>query len=113
MTPLLLSTHLQRLIGVHRRHKRLRFFGGLRDLEDDRTMNFYNIEEDDVLEMTLRIQGGGKRGRTEMISKRLAMAQIHGGVELLFATACDEVRQERRRMDDDYRSWDFCGPSSM
>ena len=54
----IVKTHLQHLIGVHRRHQRLHFLGGLRDLEDDRTLNFYDIEEGDVLEMTFRIQGG-------------------------------------------------------
>jgi hypothetical protein len=70
-------------------------------------LSFYHITEGDALEMTIRARGGGKRGRSETVSKRLVMAQIYGGIELLLATANEDVRQERRRMDDTYRSWDF------
>jgi len=100
-----LKVHLQHMLGINR--QRLPFMGGLRDLEDGRTLDFYDIEENEVLELTIRGRGGGKRGRTETVSKRLVMAQIHGGIELLFATTSDEVRQERRRIDDDYREWDL------
>jgi hypothetical protein len=103
----IVKTHLQHLVGVHRRDQRLHFLGGLRDLEDLRPLSFYHIMEGDALEMTIRARGGGKRGRNDTPSKHLIMAQLHGGIELFFATATEPVRAERRRMDDEYRTWDF------
>ena len=101
------KTHLQHMVGINRRAQRLHFLGGLRDLEDGRTVGHYNIQENEVLEMTVRGQGGGKRGRNDAPSKRLVLAQILGGIELLHGTASQEVRAEARRMDDAYRAWDF------
>ena len=102
-----LKVHLQHLLGINRRDQRLHFLGGLRDLQDHRTLDFYNIEENEVLELTISGRGGGKRGRNDTPSKHLVIAQIHGGIELFFATASEPVRAERRRMDDEYRTWDF------
>ena len=49
----ILKVHLQHMVGINRRDQRLHFIGGLRDLEDRRTLEYYNIEEGDVLEMTI------------------------------------------------------------
>jgi len=103
----IVKTHLQHLVGVHRRDQRLHFLGGLRDIEDLRPLSFYNITEGNVLEMTIRARGGGKRGRQEVPDKRLVLAQLHGGIELLLQQATEEVRVEYRNLDSNFRTWNF------
>ena len=103
----IVKVHLQHLVGVRRRDQRLRFLGGLGDLEDHRTLSFYNITEGNVLEMTIRARGGGKRLRSEVPDKRFVLAQLHGGIELLLQQATDEVRAEYRNLDTNFRTWNF------
>jgi len=103
----IVKVHLQHLVGIHRRDQRLHFLGGLRDMEDLRPLSFYNITEGNVLEMTIRGRGGGKRGRSEVPDKRLVLAQLHGGIELLLQQATEEVRAEYRNLDSNFRTWNF------
>ena len=99
------KAYIQGKEGVPRRQQRLIY--AEKQLEDGCTLSHYNIQNEAELLLLLSIKGGGKRGRVETPKKNIAMGQLLGGVEALWAEASDATRAETRRIDAAYRDWEF------
>ena len=90
---------------IPRRSQRLHF-GEVKELEDEKTLFEYDIEDGDLLDLVIRGTGGArKRDRDEPVVKELVLAQLHGGIELLLGNASQPVRDEVRRLNTDVRDW--------
>ena len=91
--------------GVRHNAQRLHF-GTTFDLTDTRSLSSYNIQDGDLLHLQIRAVGGAsKRFREQENPKPLALAEIHGVVDLLLPFVEDSTRTEAVRLDSTFDSW--------